>query len=145
MLKPLGDIINESLPLVEKQTGEAYGKYQIEEFLRFRNSQLDIESDCMPKIVRDWAIDDTSLTLIEFSYPDMHSRAFKFDGRDDLEARMAGPSSFFNPFVTFVIPILKGQVRSFDVISGTGAKLTKDDLVALTEAQSFSDARICWD
>ena len=115
MLVPMGQIIEDALPLVEKQMGEDYDKYQVEAFLKQSNGRYEGENDCIAEIVSAWAVPDTSSFVFEFLYQDLNTRAFKFDDLRDVVSRLLGPSSYLNPFVTFAIPVLDGRVMDFEV------------------------------
>lgn len=121
----LTKIIEQALPLVSFQMGIDCDKYWLEQTLRMTNATHQASfGNIMPCIMENWSVDEP-LTLIECLEHDQFTRAIPCQSLQSLEERILSGSSFLNPFVSFVIPIINGVVTDFVVLDTNGDKLVK--------------------
>ena len=141
----LGRIIQQALPLVEKQVGERYDKYVLEKELRWHNPRpVEYFENVMPQIVARWAVDDSQILLLEVMHHDLHARALPFTDISELETHMLSGSSFLNGYVTYVIPIVGGEVKAFEVITSQGVKIVKHLFDETSTLESIKHCRMDW-
>ena len=143
----LSQIIIDAVPLVGSQVGERYDKYAVEKDLTMSNPRPGTSFvDVMPGIVKNWAVSESDILLIECIYHDMHTRCHKFGSINELEKHILSGSSFLNWFVSYIIPIIYGKVINFDVFSESGEKIVKhvfdeNSTDELTKKGAFTKSR----
>jgi hypothetical protein len=141
----LGKIIQEAIPLVEKQVGEACDKYTLEKELRWHNPRpTDSFENVMPEIISAWSLDDSKILLIEVISHDLHTRALSFNDVVELEEHMLGGSSYLNWYISYVVPIIRGAVRDFDVYTSAGEKIVKHVFDETSTSKSKQGCKIEW-
>jgi len=141
----LKEIIASALPLIEKQVGYPYNKYELEKELRYYNPRpADAFKNILPDIIANWAVDDSQIVLIEVICHDLHSRALLFENTYDLESHLLSGSSFLNMFCTYVIPIVKGKVMDFEVYTCNGEKIVKYVFDETGTPESTENCKIAW-
>ncbi|TLM73430.1 hypothetical protein ACONUD_02725 [Microbulbifer harenosus] len=141
----LGKIIQEAIPLVEMQVGEAYDKYTLEKELRWHNPRpSDSFENVMPEIIAAWSVDDSQIILIEVICHDLHTRALSFNDVDELEEHMLSGSSYLNWYISYVVPIIGGIVRDFDAYTSDGEKIVKHVFDETSTSESKQGCKIEW-
>jgi len=141
----LTQIVTDALPLVESQVGEKFDKHTLEKDFRLCNPRTDTSFvDVMPEIVGTWRVKESDILLIECIYHDMHTRCHRFNTVDELESHILGRASFLNWFVSYVIPIVKGKVQSFDVYTKDREKIIKYIFDETSTDELRSNCSIKW-
>jgi hypothetical protein len=141
----LRKIIQEAIPLVEKQVGEAYDKYTLEKEFRWHNRRpADSFENVLPEIVSDWSIGESQILLIEVIFHDLHARALAFNDVVELEEHMLSGSSYLNWYISYVVPIISGAVRDFDVYTSDGEKIVKHIFDETSTSESKTGCKIEW-
>ncbi len=141
----LRKIIQEAIPLVENQVGEAYDKYALEKELRWHNPRpADSFENVMPDIISGWSVDESQILLIEVICHDLHTRALSFNDLTELEEHILGGSSYLNWYISYVIPIIGGTVSDFDVYTSGGEKIVKHVFDETSTSELKQGCKIEW-
>lgn len=126
----LSDIAKEATSFVSEQLDDTYNKYLIEKEMRWVPSSLHkAANDIMPELISSWQVNEEHLILVKCVHHDAATYAFAFTSLDQMEKELKGDRFFLNPFCTYVIPIINGKVRAFNMYDDKGRKIEKDKIM----------------
>lgn len=136
----LSEIIKESLNFINYQLDEEYDKYEIETHLKWQNNR-EISKDVMPEIVRNWGIDEDKVILILSCHHDTVALAYEYDSPSELEKEIL--DHYLDPFITYLIPVVKGKVTSFKLFDKENNEIIKEYL-AFNARDEINSYKVKW-
>lgn len=97
----------------------------------------------MPEIIRKWAVDSTKIILISCRHHDLETVAFEFESMEDLENHLVSRNGVLNPFITYDIPVIYGEVKWFNLLDAEGEIIDVDNFVEENHSP-FENISLIW-
>jgi len=139
----LSEIIKQSVDFINYQLNDEYDKYEIETHLKRIRNDRDFPNNVMPEILKKWGVDKEKIILILSYHHDLDTVAYEFNSINELEEKLKHSFYHLNMFITYVIPIVKGKVKTFKIFDEIDKEIIKE-YFDLPHKNYYDNLRIEW-
>ena len=139
----LSDIIKQSVSFINYQLDDTYDKYDIESHLKWMRKDLNFPNNIMPEILSKWGVNEEKIILIISCHHDTDTIAYEFDSINELEDKLKSNFYHLNMFITYVIPIVEGKVKTFKMFDENNKEIIRE-YFDLPIRDYYDNLRIEW-
>ena len=139
----LSEIIKQSIDFINYQVNDEYNQYHIENHLRRIRDDRDFPNNIMHEILNRWEVNKEKIILILSCHHDSDTIAYEFNSINELEDKLKHSFYHLSPYITYVIPIVKGKVKAFKIFDENNKEIIKE-YNDLPDKDYYPNLRIEW-
>lgn len=140
----LSEIIKQSVEFINYQLNDNYDQYDIETHLKWIRNDRAFPNNVMPEILQKWGLNEEKIILVLSYHHDLDTVAYEFNSINELEEKLKHSFYHLNRFITYVIPIVKGEVKTFKIFDQNDKEIKKESF-DLPYKKYYNDLRIEWE
>ncbi|KXX70951.1 hypothetical protein [Flammeovirga sp. SJP92] len=140
----LSEIIKQSIDFISYQLNDEVNQYEIENQIKKVRRDRSFADNIMTQILKSWSVDSEKVILILHYEHDSDTIAYKMDSIDELNRKLKSDFYHLNPFISYVIPIVKGKVKTFKMFDQDDNEIIKEE-IGFNVKEYLDHLKIKWD